>query len=858
MISRICPSRWPRAGVVLSALIAATAARAQAPAALGKFVTAHCVECHDADTKEGGLDLASLAFAPAEPKNFAAWVRVHDRVAAGEMPPPKRERPAAPELSAFTDALRAMLTTSERERFAARGRAVQRRLNRYEYENTLRDLLHAPWLQVKALLPEDEEARRFNKIGEALDVSYVNLQHYLGAAEYALREVMAAGPPTRTLRYHARDEESFTSLMRPNRANGAIERATFPLLGTAAQPDVRAGKQPLTAGARHPETRDREAIGVLSGPYDFIEPAFRGFRAPVGGRYRVRLNAFSIWVGADKDPARWWIPDPDNVSPGRRPEPVTLYGQSHAQPRRPLGTVEITPTPAAYELEAWLLAGETIQPDPVRLFRTNEREGRFRNPLAERDGQPGVAYRWLEVEGPLYDASPTRGQEQLFADLPLTRKADRFEATSKEPAADAARLIRRFVARAYRRPIGGEEWKRFMPVVEAALKDGDAFTDAMLEGYAAVLVSPEFIGLKETPGRLDDYALATRLSYFLWNSPPDEELRRAADSRRLRDPVELRAQAERLLTAPKAQRFVEAFLDYWLDLRKLGSTAPDRWLYPEYFADEYLTESAAEETRRFFAELVRADLPARNVVASDFAVLNERLALLYGVPGVSGVTWRKVALPVDGWRGGLITQASVLKVTANGTTTSPVTRGAWMMERILGLPPPPPPAAVPAIEPDTRGATTIREQLEKHRAAPACAACHVKIDPVGYALESFDVMGARRERYRSLGDQPVDERIGRSGGPVFFHPTQAVDSSGRLPDGRAFADVRELRPLLLADEKQIARNLARQLTIYATGAPIGFSDRETIEEILARAAVNGYGVRTLIHEVIQSELFRCK
>jgi hypothetical protein len=423
---------------------------------------------------------------------------------------------------------------------------------------------------------------------------------------------------------------------------------------------------------------------------------------------------------------------------------------------------------------------------------------------------------------------------------------------------DAERLLREFIGQAYRRPAGDVELKRFLPVVRSALKKGNSFTDAMIAAYTAVLCSPEFVCLEEKPGRLDDYALAARLAFFLWNSAPDEELRRCAAKGELQQPDVLRAQTERLLAHPKSRQFVDAFLDYWLDLRKILATAPDANLYSDYYLDDVLTESALEETRQFFIELLREDLPARNLVASDFAMLNERLAAHYGLPPVQGVALRRTLLPKDSPRGGLMTQAAVLKVTANGTTTSPVLRGVWILERLLGYKSPPPPATVSAVEPDIRGAVTIRQQLDKHRDVASCAVCHTKIDPPGFALESFDVMGGWRERYRAEGGSTPEKGIAKSGQKFAFHYALPVDASGELGDGRKFRDIREFKQLLLTDEKQIARNLAKQLTVYATGAPVGFADREQVEEMLQRASSSHYGVRSLIHELVQSDLFRNK
>jgi hypothetical protein len=362
--------------------------------------------------------------------------------------------------------------------------------------------------------------------------------------------------------------------------------------------------------------------------------------------------------------------------------------------------------------------------------------------------------------------------------------------------------------------------------------------------------------MEEKPGRLDDYALASRLSYFLWNSEPDETLRDLAKRGALKKTSTLMAQAERMLADDKSKRFTEAFLDYWLDLRKINNTSPDAALYSDYVLDDYLVESQVDETRRYFQELIRRNLPTRNLVASDFVIINDRLATLYGIPGIKGVDFRRVQLPPDSPRGGLPTQASVLKVTANGTTTSPVLRGAWIMERILGKPAPPPPPGIAAVEPDIRGAKTIREQLDKHRTNKSCNVCHAKIDPAGFALENFDVMGGWRDRYRAIGDGEKVPGYAKSGQPFEFHMTQPVDASGALPGGASFKDVRELKRLLLQDERQIARNFVNQLVIYSTGAPVWFGDRPKVEAILDRT--KNYGVKSLIEALIESDIFRNK
>jgi hypothetical protein len=855
-------SRTPWFLAVFGVLTVAAPQGESAPPKLDRFIARNCVECHDADTKKGDLDLTALKFNLDDPTNFDTWVTVHDRVTAGEMPPKKKARPAAAELHSFTNSLTSLLLAADRVRVAKEGRSTQRRLNRYEYEETLRDVLSLPYLEVKEFLPEDRESHGFNKIGDALDVSHVQMARYLTAADFALRQTLApqvARPETRTNRFHTWGEHEFSDKIG---TEGPLNRRTFPLVGYDLQRDVMAQKEPQIEPSKDPERRESESLAVVVSTYEPTEIRFGGFRAPISGRYRLKFSGYSIWMASDYK----------KVTPGHRPEPVSIYAETPPRVLRKLGSFDVTPEPSAHELEVWLLAGETIRPDAARLFRSRPPD--FNNPLAEADGMPGVAFAWMEVQGPLVDQWPPAGHQLLFGDLPMEDRsppADPFpnskrgkarfrapagvEVLSTNPERDAETLLRKFMQRAYRQPVQEADVQRFLAVIRSAQKAGYGFTDAMIAGYTGVLSSPAFLYLKEKPGRLDDRALAERLAYFLWNSCPDDELRGLAARGDLHRPAVLRQQTERLLNDPRSQRFVDAFLDYWIDLRLIAGVDPDAELYPDYQLDDLLVESMIGETQLFFDELLKRNLGITNLVSSDFAVLNERLANHYGIPGVEGVNLRPVRLPPDCVRGGLMTQASILKVTANGTTTSPVKRGAWIMGRLLGEPPPPPPPGVPAVEPDIRGATTIRDQLARHRNQASCAACHKNIDPAGFALESFDVMGAWRDRYRSVGPGEKLKGSGHNGINVNYGWGQKVDPSGELPDGRTFKDVLGLKELLLTDPDLLARNLAQQLTIYATGAPIQFSDRPAIAKILAQNRAEGYGVRSLIHEIVESDMF---
>jgi hypothetical protein len=841
-----------------AALLALGPVGAASSADFYPFIQKYCAECHDADSRKGDLELTTLRPDFANPNTFSIWVKVHDRVSAGEMPPAKKARPAPKDLARFTNSLCSSLLAADRARVAEEGRAVRRRLNRYEYEESLRDLLSLPNLQVKDYLPEDSEAHGFNKVGEALDVSHVQMARYLAAAEFALRQAMAPQvqrPQTTTVRYHTWDDGEFFGRIK---LDGPYNRRTFPLVGYDLQRALMDDPHPKRPTPRDPARTNLESMAVVCSTYEPTEIRFGNFRAPVSGRYHLRFSGYSVWMGSGYK----------EVTPGRQSEPVCIYSEIPPRALRKLGSFDFSPEPTERELDVWLLAGETIRPDAARLFRSRPPD--HKNPLEQADGMPGVAFSWMEVEGPLVSEWPPAGHQLLFGDLPLkpatgppgrtmadaqgdARSA--VEVVSAAPERDAARLLRRFLQHAYRAPAPEGEPDRFLSLTRRALSSGYSFADALIASYTAVLSSPDFLYLGGQPGRLDDWALAERLSYFLWNSPPDNELRALAQRGDLHRPKILHAQTERLLSDPRSRRFINAFLDYWLDLRFITGTAPDSELYPDYQLDDLLAESMIDETQLFFADLLQNNLPVTNLVASDFAILNRRLATHYGIANVQGVELRSVPLGRGSVRGGLLTQGSVLKVTANGTTTSPVKRGAWIMTRLLGKPPPPPPPSVRAIDPDTRGATTIREQLAKHRDQPSCAACHRNIDPAGFALESFDVMGAWRERYRSLGQGDPVKGVGHNGNLYHFCLGPKVDSTGEMPDGRPFQDVRQLKQYLAADRDQLARNLVQQLTVYSTGGAIRFSDRPVIENILRRSRPSGYGVRTLVHELVQSEIF---
>ncbi|MDP6354940.1 MAG: DUF1592 domain-containing protein, partial [Planctomycetota bacterium] len=548
------------------------------------------------------------------------------------------------------------------------------------------------------------------------------------------------------------------------------------------------------------------------------------------------------------------------VFPGKRSEPIKVYSSTLDEPNiqsmLPIGTFEAPPkAPETFELEAFLEKGGMVKLDCMRLPTPMVPALPHTIQKSDPDGYPGVAFHWMEVEGPIIKEWPPASYQALFGELPFKKTGNTIEVISENPSEDARKLLSSFMARAYRRPVTKTEFERFLQYAKKQLEE-NTLTETIIATYSAVLASPEFLFQCGQPGRLDDFALAERLSFFLGESMPDKRLRKLANEGKLQKPNVLRSEVDRLLDKPESARFVKKFLDSWLKLDEINDTDPDRELYPEYAGDWWLIDSMVTESRLFFADLIANNRPARNVIDANYTFLDERIARHYGIEGVSGPAFRHHPLPDNSPYGGILTQASVLKVTANGTTTSPVLRGVYVMERLLGDPPSPPPPSVPAVEPDIRGAATIRELLAKHREAKSCAACHKSIDPPGFALENFDVMGHWRNNYRSLtqGSKKI-AGVGRSGNEFVHYVAQKVDASGKTVGGDTFTDVIEYKKHLLKDERAIARNLAEQLIVYATGEPVGFADRDELADILDKSRSTDYGVRTLIHEIIQSPLF---
>ena len=810
------------------------------------LIAEKCVSCHGAEEPQGGLDLVSLPFNLSDRTIRGRWIRIHDRVEHGEMPPDQNDLTAEQRQDLLT-----MLATSLHEAdandVAQSGRGSMRRLNRDEFQQNLRDVLALPALDIRDMLPEDREGHRFNNTTETLDMSRVQLTAYLDAAESALLQALASGiePPPMT-EFRAVGRRLFT------------ETSTFGNQDAMFfAKDSKVIDNKLLEESPHDETIELALFRSAHWPY-YGYP--QGFVAPLTGEYRVRFSARAVLQtpGFELKPATQSLP---MTFRARKPSGPDVSGDVRATG----GLIDILPERTDYETAVQLKAGETFEYSllglPVPLARNVDGgPPTYRYPPFPEGGQPGVAFQWLEIEGPLSPAAwPPPSHRVLFDELliraPQHGNGLPVEVISENPQEDARRHFRRFVDRTARQPVPDQALQTFEQLTHARLEQGAPFAEAMLAGYKAFLCSGHMLYLHEPFQDDDQYAIASRLSHFLTNTRPDPQLMDHARNRQLRNADVLRAETNRLIESAGFDRFVQNFTDYWLNLRHVHRDEPDVRLHPEYRFDAYLVESMERETKTFFTAMMRENLPVRLLIDADFVFANDRLAQHYQLPPISGSTMRRISLPDSSPYGGLLTQGAILKVTANGTTTSPVVRGAWIMERLIGQPPPPPPASVPAVEPDIRGATTIRELLALHTKDASCASCHARFDPVGFALENFDILGGWRTRYRGLEKGEHVSGIDRAGHDFAYTLSSSVDASGKLLDGRSFEDIHELKSLLAADPRQLARNLLHQFTVYATGTPLRFADRREIEDILNRCRDNDYRTGDLLHGLIQSTIF---
>ena len=787
------------------------------------FLAEHCARCHGEKKQKGKFRVdQQLPNTFLKPRAAEQWAEVLNVVRSHEMPPEDEPQPDAEVAGAFGDWVEKELGRAE---VAMRSNeVVLRRMNRAEYVNTVWDLVGVEIDPER--FPEDPQAGGFDNVGEALTLSPLHLEMYFDVARDVFDQAFVSGERPESIKWRFEPEEDPHGADKTRIARGENKHIILNKSKNTAEGGVT---------VMHHESWDRN-INV------------RNFKVPHAGEYVIRIKAES------RVPTRAQvIASAEKFLAKRREREIKERPdrKKHAQEHYER-TLQHFETDRMYNLgPARLRVIRTLggQPERIAEFDVDGREffeirtdfstdsagftleyaysipGVLENFWCQRDDQfarPEVLVDWIELEGPLHERWPPTSHQRLLAE-----------------GEDATAVLAEFMPRAWRRPVSTEELEAKLALFDQVRPDKGSFAEAIKVPLVAVLTSPNFLYLPEPSAKLDDFQLASRLSYFLWSSMPDQRLFELAGAGKLR--AALGDEVDRLLADEKSQAFVENFAGQWLDLRKIGANPPAGDLFPRY--DRHLEVSIAGESLAFFREVLESDLSVMNFVKSDFVTVNERLARFYGISGVRGDRFRKV--PAAAHRGGIVTQASILSTTSNGTRTSPVVRGAWILKNLLGTDPGLPVANAGEIQPKVPGIdkATVRDRLEIHRSAAQCARCHDKIDPLGFALENFNAAGEWRDQ-EGFG---YKGRIGRN--------DPKIDASAELPDGTAINGVEGLQRALLEREDLFLNCLAEKMFIYALGRELGFSDKPSVEAAVKHMKGNGYSLRALLKHIVGSELF---
>lgn len=806
-------------------------------------LVAHCVKCHGPEKSEGQLRIDGLTADLSDRDNALKWIEIRNAINLGEMPPDGEQRLPSELIRKTSNWVTRELRAAERARFSTGGRIVLRRLNRHEYTHTIADLLSMKFPTGESpldALPPDGTAEGFDKVGAALLLDPSLMTQYYHVARRIADRAIVDGPP-----------EYPTETMRLEFEEIADSGAIGYLVTRLGMTPVPGGLQLIEGGTRsfamlnYPGRRDNN-VAPVNGFYRFTIRAGAA-RGANGELPRLRLSQghpdddmrtvmeFDVTAPWDQ-PAEYSVTIARDTLGGelsvRMTNEVSLYmgqrpGENFMRRNSEVGRkgdfTETLRLAGRKVAEGW--GGGRSTPDPEKLDVAK---------------YPRAFLDYLEVEGPLYEQWPPKSHSML-----LFRGDD-----GAEDMTYAREIFTRFLPRAWRRPIAESEVTPILKVVQTELDSGESFHEALRVGLAACLTSPKFLYLTEVSAgddanarTLDDYETASRLSFFLWSSMPDEELFRAAEAGELRVPQNRMAQVDRMLADPKASRFVNGFARQWLRTDTFLDFAPDRNLYREY--DEKLADAVVQEPLEFFRTILRDDLSVLNFIDSDFAVINNRLARHYEIDGVEGDEFRRVALPADSTRGGLLAMAGVHQAGSDGIRTKPVSRAVYVREVLFNNPPDPPPPNAGEVEPNIRGERlTVRERLMQHQQIEACASCHRALDPYGLALENFNVIGAWRDV------QDGENFRGDRRPPIV--------ASGRLPNGREFHDFDEFRSLLLEQGDRFRRCLAEKLLLYALGRPAGPEDDGTISRAVEGMKNGDDSLRSLIQSLVSSEVFVTK
>ncbi|QDT55103.1 hypothetical protein Pan44_31450 [Caulifigura coniformis] len=805
--SRLAPGASGRLAFALL-LLAGLAPGASSRAAdtleprLKTYLDTHCVVCHGADSPKSDFRIDTLS-PRIGLEDTPQWLEVMERISSGEMPPPDyKQRPGSQESTEIVELLSARMKEGEAARLAARGRVSYNRLSREEYVNTVRDLIG---VQYNATDPggflEDPEWRGLERIGSVMTLSPSQIEKYLAAAEVVLAEAYPSKkPPLLEFTKRAIIEKQIDPPHRERlNALGLIDKVRYEMWpGDLYR---YSGSEPL------PEAGIYEISYTLSG----LKP--ENGRAPRLFVYESKLDRV--------------LHEEDVVAP--EDQPVTVTFQAHLPKGRP-DILVINQVP-----------GPSNNPRSGRHGRTpflSTKEGRipWQMKLTDEQGRPRYPFLILDsvsFRGPIVTAEEQRRREEYFPSEP---------GNMDQVRAGLGRLARR----AFRRPAAPGELEAYVGIVRDELAAGEPFAEALKAGMLAILCSKSFLFVTEGDEHedrttLNDWEIASRLSYLLWSTMPDDELLLLAEQGKLRDQKERARQLARMLADPRARRFSDSFAGQWLQLRNVGKFPPDKKLYPDY--DSSLEKAMVEEPRAFFQEVLHEGLTLREFIDSDWSMLNARLAKFYGLPetGLTGSAVQRVSLSAESHRGGLLTQAAILSLTSDGTRHRPVHRGKWVSEAILGRVPPPPPANVDPIEPNPVDApkATLRMKLEAHIHDARCASCHSKIDPLGLAFENFDAIGRWRE----------EETVEGTGS------NPRVNSAGQFPDGRRYETPEEFKGLMLGHLDDFQAAFIEKLACYGLRRTMSFDDRDELKEIAAAGRADDYRLRSILEAFVVSDLF---
>ena len=813
----------------LFVLLAATSARAEGDAkykeVVRPFLAQRCFRCHGAELQKADLRFDTLTLNLQDEDVLLTWQNMVDMLNLGLMPPYEEPQPELEELKPVVDWITATLKAHYDREESTGGQTVLRRLNRKEYRNTVRDLLHLDMTMFDPTdaFPQDDEEHGFDNIGQTLVMSGFLVEKYLDAADQIVNHAVLPGarPEVKTHAFQPPIMRSGGGFLAP--ASRRLNQGYDELF---RRPDDRWGYMSIDAfrkGAPHSglyRMRVRASAHNQSHPYD------RGARTDEDEPLRMGIVAASGRYGdlRQRNTSDVALAEFEMIADGEaRDYECELYLDESYMPRitypnGPLnlfwGNILRRYHPELYD-----------KTDRRKLPAKEDRDLVFRQTEVAVKNYLGPSIRVyeIELEGPFYEQWPPRSHTSVFGN----RNPNKVKPYD---------VLTRFATRAYRRPVKSSEIAHILDLVAQRERAGATRLQAIKMGMKAILCSPNFLYLYENEGALDDYALASKLSYFLWSSMPDDELFEVARKKRLRDPAVLRAQINRMLKDPKARAFVENFTERWLALYKIGEMPPDPRNFRLYY-EARLEDAIKTETHEFFQHLLHENMSIAHFIDSDFTFVNRDLGALYKLEGIEGRAFRKVQLN-DPKRGGLLGHASVLTATSNGIETSPVVRGVWILENILGTPPAPPPPDVEPLEPDIRGSKTIREQLANHRKIATCNECHRNIDPLGFALENYDPIGMWRYNY------------GRN--------KPKVDASDVMADGSEFNGIVSFKKILLEKQDQFAQCLAEKMLTYATGRTLEATDRPEVERIVNELKDRGYGLKDLVMLVATSEPFLTK